>query len=260
MFTGDRIPAAELYRIGVLVACVPREQLMDEAMKAAETIASMSLPSVLSAKEAVNRGYETTLAEGIRFETAHRRKDGGTFPVEVSARSIRVEGVPYSQSIIRDITDSLARQGIDRLLLLNGHGGNELKPLVRELHADSKVFTAVCDWFRLGTDLIQEIMDQPGEHADETETSLAMALVPELVQFEKADKGTLAKSPIEAINKGWFSITRPWHLLTSNTGAGDPSKSSADKGNRLLDALVERLGGAIHQMAIAPRSERFPYA
>ena len=190
-----------------------------------------------------------------------------TIPVGVNTNYFKIPGAialsfnPTTLlAIIRDITDSLARQGIDRLLLLNGHGGNELKPLVRELHADSKVFTAVCDWFRLGTDLIQEIMDQPGEHADETETSLAMALVPELVQFEKADKGTLAKSPIEAINKGWFSITRPWHLLTSNTGAGDPSKSSADKGNRLLDALVERLGGAIHQMATAPRSERFPYA
>lgn len=190
-----------------------------------------------------------------------------TIPVGVNTNYFKVPGamaLSFNPStllaIIRDITDSLARQGIDRLLLLNGHGGNELKPLTRELHADSKVFTVVCDWFRMGADLVQEIMELPGEHADETETSLAMALVPDLVQFEKADKGALAKSPIEAINKGWFSITRPWHLLTTNTGAGDPSKSSAEKGRRLLDGLVERLGGAIHQMATAPRSERFPYA
>ena len=41
---------------------------MDEAMKAAETIASMSLPSVMLAKEAINRAFETSLAEGVRFE------------------------------------------------------------------------------------------------------------------------------------------------------------------------------------------------
>ena len=47
---------------------VPAASLMDEAMKAAETIAAMSLPSVLAAKEAVNRSFETSLAEGVRFE------------------------------------------------------------------------------------------------------------------------------------------------------------------------------------------------
>jgi enoyl-CoA hydratase len=47
---------------------VPLASLMDEAMKLAETIASMSLPSVMIAKEAVNRSFEVSLAEGIRFE------------------------------------------------------------------------------------------------------------------------------------------------------------------------------------------------
>jgi enoyl-CoA hydratase len=47
---------------------VPAANLMDEAMKAAETIASMSLPSVMLAKESINRAFETTLAEGSRFE------------------------------------------------------------------------------------------------------------------------------------------------------------------------------------------------
>ena len=47
---------------------MPLANLLDEAMKVAETIASMSLPSVLAAKEAVNRAFETSLAEGMRFE------------------------------------------------------------------------------------------------------------------------------------------------------------------------------------------------
>lgn len=188
-------------------------------------------------------------------------------PVGVNTNYFKVPGAlalsfnPTTlMSIIRDITDSLARQGIDRLLLLNGHGGNELKPLLRELHADSKVFTAVCDWFKMGADLVNEIMESPGEHADETETSLALALVPEMVQMEKADMGALSISTVEAINKGWFSITRPWHLATTNTGAGNPAKASAQKGNELLTKLTDRLAKAIHGMATAPRTERFPYA
>jgi enoyl-CoA hydratase len=60
--------AAEAERAGLVARVVPAAQLMDEAFKAAETIAAMSLPAVLAAKEAVNRAFETPLAEGIRFE------------------------------------------------------------------------------------------------------------------------------------------------------------------------------------------------
>ena len=68
ILTGRMMDAAEAERSGLVARVVPVASLMDEAMKAAETIASMSLPSVLAAKEAVNRGFETSLAEGVRFE------------------------------------------------------------------------------------------------------------------------------------------------------------------------------------------------
>src|SRR4029077_18081260 len=55
-------------RSGLVARVVPAASLMDETMKVAETIAAMSLPSVLAAKEAVNRSFETSLAEGVRFE------------------------------------------------------------------------------------------------------------------------------------------------------------------------------------------------
>jgi enoyl-CoA hydratase len=60
--------ATEAERSGLVARVVPLASLMEEAMKAAETIASMSLPSVLLAKEAINRAFEGTLAEGVRFE------------------------------------------------------------------------------------------------------------------------------------------------------------------------------------------------
>ncbi len=68
ILTGRMMDAQEAERGGLVARVVPLANLMDEAMKLAETIASMSLPSVLAAKEAVNRSFETTLAEGVRFE------------------------------------------------------------------------------------------------------------------------------------------------------------------------------------------------
>src|SRR6185437_1463912 len=68
ILTGRMMDAAEAERSGLVARVVPAASLMDEAMKVAETIANMSLPSVLSGKEAVNRAFESSLAEGVRFE------------------------------------------------------------------------------------------------------------------------------------------------------------------------------------------------
>jgi enoyl-CoA hydratase len=68
ILTGRMMDAAEAERAGLVARVVPAASLMDEAMKVAQTIAALSLPSVLSAKEAVNRAFESPLAEGLRFE------------------------------------------------------------------------------------------------------------------------------------------------------------------------------------------------
>jgi enoyl-CoA hydratase len=68
ILTGRMMDAAEAERSGLVARVVPAASLMDEAMKVAETIAAMSRPSVMTAKEAINRAYETPLAEGLRFE------------------------------------------------------------------------------------------------------------------------------------------------------------------------------------------------
>ncbi len=77
--TGRMMDAAEAERSGLVSRIVPAAELVDEALKVAGKIASMSRPAALMAKEAVNRAYETTLAEGVRFE---RRLFHSTFATE----------------------------------------------------------------------------------------------------------------------------------------------------------------------------------
>ena len=69
ILTGRMMDATEAERSGLVARVVPLADLMDETMKTASAIASMSLPSVMLAKEAVNRAFETTLAEGVLFES-----------------------------------------------------------------------------------------------------------------------------------------------------------------------------------------------
>jgi len=66
--TGRMMDAAEAERAGLVSRIVPAEKLLEEALAAADKIAAFSLPAVMMAKEAVNRSFETTLAEGLRFE------------------------------------------------------------------------------------------------------------------------------------------------------------------------------------------------
>ena len=68
ILTGRMMDAAEAERSGLVARVVPAASLMDEAMKVADTIANLSLPSVLAGKEAVNAAFESALEEGVRFE------------------------------------------------------------------------------------------------------------------------------------------------------------------------------------------------
>jgi len=169
-------------------------------------------------------------------------------------------------AVLRDIVNSLERSGIFKLLILNGHGGNDFKPVLRELYGNTPVHVFLCDWFRgISADVQGELFDDPGDHAGEMETSLAMAYFGHLVAVDpetgrlQADEGTMSPTRFEAVDSGWVSITRPWHLLTTNSGAGNPHAATAEKGRRLMDALVQRLSGFLVDLAAADIDERFPF-
>ena len=66
--TGRFMDAIEAERCGLVARIVPADQLLDETLKIAQTIADKSLPSIMMAKESINRAFETTLHEGLRFE------------------------------------------------------------------------------------------------------------------------------------------------------------------------------------------------
>lgn len=189
-----------------------------------------------------------------------------TIPYGVNTNHLKIPGALACSvrpttllHLLTDLVDSLERQGVKKLVLLNGHGGNELKPLMRELHHTSGVFLCLCDWFRMARDIYPGLFADPGEHADEVETSLGLAYFKDLLRPELADNGAARPSRFEAINRGWISITRPWHLVSANTGLGDPKAAAADKGRRLMDVLTERLGDFLIELAAAPMDETFPY-
>ena len=223
-------------------------------------------------------GTDTLESEAIASrvcEAAHRR----------GARVVMLPPIPYGTEtnqmefplsmnvnpstlhlLIRDLVDSLAQHNVHKLLILNSHGGNDFKPLLRELQGQTPVRLFLCDWFRgASQDVQSEIFADAGDHAGEMETALALAFFPDLVDRDpqtgqlSADDGAVRSTRFEAVNQGWVSITRPWHLLTKNTGVGDPHPATAEKGQRLMDVLVQRLSEFLVQLSDTELDAEFPF-
>ena len=167
-------------------------------------------------------------------------------------------------AFIADLIDSLVLSGIRKVVLLNSHGGNDIKPLLRELCGRSEAHVFLCNWYASFPDKYHDIFTHKEDHAGEMETSFLLAYVPHLVAQDEsgkllADDGATASTRFEALNEGWVSITRPWHLLTTNSGSGYPHEASAEKGRALMDLLVERLSQFLVELSDSEIDEQFPF-
>ena len=166
--------------------------------------------------------------------------------------------------VIRDLVQSVVLSGIRKIVLLNMHGGNEPKSVLRELHGEVDASLFACNWWEVIRDRHAEIFDAPEDHAGEMETSLALVWFPELVGRSEdgslaADAGAMRRCRFEAVREGWVRITRPWHLLTTNAGAGNPHAATAAKGEQVIALLIERLAPFLVELSEASRDEWFPF-
>ena len=166
--------------------------------------------------------------------------------------------------IITDLAESLEQSGIHKLLILNSHGGNDLKPVLRELYGKTQVQMFLCNWYQMVGDAYAAIFENPEDHAGEMETSFALAYFPDLVLRSSdgtlaADEGKTATSRLTAVKAGWVTITRPWHLLTTNSGSGNPHAASAEKGRQLMELVVARLAPFLVELSESTLDDRFPF-
>jgi creatinine amidohydrolase len=158
---------------------------------------------------------------------------------------------PSTQSaLLRDVVDALEAQEIRKLVLFNGHGGNDFRQMIRELLPRTSVFVCAIEWWKIVDP--REFFEKSGDHAGELETSLMMHVAPELVRpLSEAGTGA-AKSPrLKGMRDGWVWAPRPWTRVTSDTGIGDPSHSTADKGAKYAAAVVGRIAEFLVELASA---------
>jgi len=161
-------------------------------------------------------------------------------------------------SLITDIIVSLHYHEINKIVILNGHGGNDFTPLIRQLQCEMDVHIFLCDWWKVGLDKYSEIFEKPDDHAGEFETSVALALYPQLVELEKAKDGNPSPFRFEALEKGWVKTSRRFARLNDHCAAGNPEKASAEKGRKYLDFVIERISSFLVELAKSSIDDSFP--
>lgn len=152
-------------------------------------------------------------------------------------------------AILCDIIEMLNRQNIKKLLILNSHGGNDFKTLIRELGLKyPQMFLATCNWYQALNK--KDFFDEMGDHADEMETSLMLHLAPELVlPLTEAGTGKEKKHKIKEFNEGWAWSERKWSQITADTGVGNPKLASAAKGEKYFIAVTEKVARLFVEIA-----------
>ena len=145
------------------------------------------------------------------------------------------------KAILTDIVASLNNQGVLKLVIVNGHGGNSFKNMIRDLAVDYPDFIiAIVDWFSIVPQT--GFFEEKDDHAGEMETSVMMYYHPELVILNEAGDGASKPFAISSLNEKIAWIPRNWGKISNDTGVGNPKKSSAEKGELYAKAVAEKLG------------------
>jgi creatinine amidohydrolase len=156
---------------------------------------------------------------------------------------------PSTQAaLLADLVHALEVQGVRRLVIFNGHGGNDFRQMIRELQPKTSVFLATVNWYRIGDR--SAIFSAPGDHADELETSVMMHVAPQFVRpLGEAGDGRERRWSIAGLREGWAWAPRRWTQVSADTGTGNPAHANADKGKRYAELVASTVARFLTELA-----------
>lgn len=207
---------------------------------------------------------DSILSHKIAVESAqkaYREADAHVMvlpPVNFGSHNLGQHSLPFcihyryetQKAVLTDTVEALERQGIKKLLIINGHGGNSFKNMIRDLALDKPDFMiATTEWYTV-EDSSKYFEAEIDDHAAETETSVMMYYFPESVNLEEAGSGeVIGKFKIESLDRKVAWTPRHWDRISADTGVGDPAKASPEKGRKFADAIVAKISRLLVEMS-----------
>jgi creatinine amidohydrolase len=165
--------------------------------------------------------------------------------------------------VMLDIFAALEDDGIRKIVLYDGHGGNTdtLRAALRA-HVDAHrpnqgAFVCITD---TPAELDRPpLVEHPSNHGGESETSRMLYLRQDLVRTDRFDVFPFGKLAVEALSGGEVHFVRPWHRYVPASAGGDVRHASAEKGRQIIEGSAEQLADLLVQLAQTPWTETFPY-
>ncbi|MFZ5431719.1 MAG: creatininase family protein [Bacteroidota bacterium] len=214
-------------------------------------------------------GTDVFEAEAISAESARLANEMGArtvvlpvipFGVNTGQHDIKLDINlnPSTQLLILDdVIAGLLRHGIYKLLVLNAHGGNDFRQMLRELglkYPDMWLFQA--NFYQIP--LEEKLFDEPDDHAGEMETSLMLYLFPDLVlPLSEAGDGASKSINISAFQQKWAWTEREWSKVTRDTGVGNPRYATAEKGEKYFTYVTRQIAAMLKEVAGLNRDEAY---
>jgi creatinine amidohydrolase len=196
--------------------------------------------AIAAARLAAERGARIIVLPAIPFGVNTGQLD---IPLTINMN-------PSTQAaVLGDIVDSLSRHGIRKLVIFNGHGGNDFRQMVRELQPRyPDLLLCVLNWYQVGQ--WEDFFEEPGDHAGEMETSVMLHIAPSLVlPLTEAGDGASKIPRIPALRQRWAWTPRRWTSVTRDTGIGDPRKATAAKGKAYVDHAIGEIASFLSDLA-----------
>jgi creatinine amidohydrolase len=163
---------------------------------------------------------------------------------------------PSTQAaLLADLVAPMPAWGVRSLVVLNGHGGNDFRAIVRELQPRTPVFLCVIDWWKVAP--TAPLFADPGDHAGDLETSVMMRLAPSLVRpLTEAGPGSERKRAGSGFREGWAWAPRKWTEATADTGVGNPAAATAAKGDACFREVTRKVASFLAELT---RGEAGPF-
>lgn len=152
------------------------------------------------------------------------------------------------KAILTDIVASLHHQGIRKMVIINGHGGNNFKNMIRDLAVDYPDFLLfTTEWFTIVPPA--NYFEEKDDHAGELETSVMLHYHPEWVEMKMAGTGESKPFALSSLNEKIAWTPRNWLRVSEDTGIGNPMKATAEKGKRYAAEVTRRLVKLLTEIA-----------
>lgn len=216
-------------------------------------------------------GTDHFIAEAVAH-TANNREDTvvlPTIPVGVSPHHRHFDGTLSTRSTIlegfvRDVLESTASHGLEKIVVVNGHGGNTdaIRRAAEDLRREQRAYVTRWSWSAAIADLKQELFDMVVGHADGSESSMMLYLAEELVDAEAFEEGEDGGPESETWGLSVHGGTLPFDTIdfTESGATGNPTDASVDAGEQLFTAASEELDAHIDWLIEQPLDELWPKA